>query len=219
MPKPWLVVLALVALGPGLLPAGAVGPAVPTRTPRATPGAGTVLYQADWMAGRDGWTGAADWRALDGLLFNNGTNPALSPLLAPYQPPVADYAVEAIIQVVGLAPPITCGRLGVLAGAGPDAPGRGVVGGVRFCLPTSGQPSAASLWLTPMAQPVATHPFAPGPHLHTYRLEVKGNQVRLLIDGVPLLHVTVPGGSVRGKVGLQGQQLRLVISRFLVIAL
>src|SRR5207249_1859120 len=68
--------------------------------------AGTVLYQADWSQGLDGWPGTAGWKQFRGLLINDGSESNRDRWVkAPYVPGTAgidDYAVEAEIQLVKL---------------------------------------------------------------------------------------------------------------------
>jgi len=75
-------------------------PIPPTPTPAPKPG--DVLYQANWSNGLNGWAGSPDWKALNGMLLNDGTttNEPIEPtIVAPYDlGAITNYAVEATIQ-------------------------------------------------------------------------------------------------------------------------
>lgn len=68
---------------------------------------GDILYQADWSKGMDGWAGSSDWKVSTekAMLLNDGSASPCSAqpgptIVAPYSVKIADYAVEAKIQIL-----------------------------------------------------------------------------------------------------------------------
>src|SRR5258708_5055227 len=65
----------------------------PSPTPTPLPKPNTVLYQADWTKGMNGWHGAAGWEVYNGTLLavNVGNTSSLigNAVIAPYQPETA----------------------------------------------------------------------------------------------------------------------------------
>jgi hypothetical protein len=160
-----------------------------TRTPTATstptptpPAPGTVLYQADWSQGANGWAGLFGWSWLNGQLLNDGSNGNPSNYIpAPYSPGdhgVNDYAVEAEIQLTRAGR--GCGSWGIVVRAASTNQGyqegpQGFCGGARI-----------TIW-TLSGEQLASRQFPSGSDWHTYRFEARANSLRLLVDGVELL--------------------------------
>ena len=63
--------------------------------------------------------------------------------------------------------------------------------------------------------------YEPGFQWHTYRVEVQGNDVRLLVDGVQIGHASSEQTDVlsNGPIGLSSQLLILRISSIRIMAL
>ena len=53
---------------------GSSSPGSGTKSLSGPPAAGTVLYQANWSNGRDGWTLPQGWDTVSGELVNDGTS-------------------------------------------------------------------------------------------------------------------------------------------------
>lgn len=167
------------------------------------------MYQADWSQGLDEWPNTSGWSTLNGILINDGTGSAARWLPAPYRPSVSDYAVEAEMRIDH-----GCNSNGVVAhavGSNNYAAGAWCGGGV------------AQIWeWSNNAQnynPLGTKGFAPGNGWHKYRLEVKGNSLRLLIDGVLMLDVIDDAILTPGLVGLWSEQEQLEVRSFTVYSL
>jgi hypothetical protein len=62
-------------------------------------------------------------------------------------------------------------------------------------------------------------PLNPGSGFHTYRVEVKYNMIRLLVDGAQLLSVTDNRYITGEQVGLWSYDAQLNVSSFKVVAL
>jgi hypothetical protein len=166
---------------------------VPTATaaPTATP-TGSILYQADWSKGFDGWGASADWKFYNGMLINDGTNsfcnPGLSPtLVPPFQPTTPDYSIEIQVQIVRSTGSCYSG-FGILVRGNSD----GSTGYTASYL--NGNVSIAGGNINQ-----ATASFGPGGGWHTYRFEVHGTSLKFFIDGglavatTDAVYLTTPG--------------------------
>ncbi len=172
-------------------------PTGPTATPKpTTPQAGQVLYNADWSSGHAGWSLPPGWDTVSGQLVNDGTNwnwalLAEPPKMTAY---TGNYAVQAEIQLVRLQDR-NCGGLpsdfGIaLRGDNVGFYGLGVYANtdlsnaIAFIHDTGwndGCPNSAGLQQTNTT--IDTD-------WHTYRAEVRGNDIRLLIDGNVVVETT-----------------------------
>jgi hypothetical protein len=205
---------------PTTVPPHATVPATrhPSPTPTPLP-AGIVLYQADWSHGLAGWQGTQGWKVVQGLLESDTSGS--STFTIPYKPPVSDYAIEIRLRIVQLLSQIGGSSFSIFA---TKAPGKdGYEAGVNTILGTAPHPMAAH-----PASMVSLDPFddtAPGsglpvayyprPGWHIYRVEVRGNEARLLVDGMQV------GNSARserakvlsnGPLGLSCQEIILNVS-------
>lgn len=189
--------------------------APPTATP-APPAPGTVLYQANWSGGADGWAASTPWAVVNGNLLNDGSQQ--TPILAPYQPVTANYAVEATIQVVSQNSSPT---FGVFA-RGSASESLGYVGGIVGYLDADGYNDSAGISVDSIYCPNTPSQciaFNPGSGWHTYRLEVSGNTVKLYVDGGILLQMTDNSHLDAGQMGLFCSDAQIAVSSFKVTAL
>ncbi len=200
----------------------------------ATPDSEDVLYEADATGGLDEWTGSADWLHRDGQLINDGSAKATL-IVAPYEPgSVSDYAVEAEISLVRCATrddfttvpqqfpretPRGNGGFGLIA----RAEERGAYWAGENCRePDNDANDNVQIWAAD--QDGAFDSLAEQEHTvdaewHTYRMEVRGDVIRLLVDGEPLLEtrdVRYIGG---GQVGLWSSLSQISVRSFRVLAL
>jgi hypothetical protein len=175
-----------------------------------TPAPVTALYQADWSGGLAGWPGAFGWKVLNGMLLNDGANDDWQNwIAAPYEPGaagIADYVVEAEIQVVGEP---HCGSFGIV---------------VREAYRPGFYHVGTCAWLeafvrTKDGDTIAAKSIRPDNEWHTYRAEVKGNVVRFLIDGAVIAEATDNRYLTGGRVGLWSDQIQVSVRSFRVIAL
>ncbi len=182
--------------------------------------AGTLLYQANWAKGLDGWKGNAGWSVIDGQLQAQSVG-AIS-IGVPYQPAMPYYAVETRAQIVRVLKNVANGFT-IFAS---DRPGRdGYQGGVNTLaqrqpdLPPPGfaQVAPDQIDISAGFQQID---YVPGTNWHVYRIEVRGNEVSLSIDGV-----TVSSASSRekmlstGPLGLRSEGFELHISSYRITAL
>jgi hypothetical protein len=192
--------------------------AAPTATPTPMsppPAPGTILYRADWSHGLDGWTGGGEWKVLNGLLINDGTatNGCLRPtIVPPFQPAYPDYAIEARIQVVKGSSDTNCFGLNARSGA-MNGQTAGYVGAVACC-------GLMEIYDSSNFNALGGGRFDPTGNWHTFRFEVKGTDLKLLIDG----SVVAEGSDAKylsfaGQVGLSDDEMYVNISSFVVYAL
>lgn len=191
-------------------------PILPTATPTtlqtsvtqtASPPGSPILYQADWSTGLNGWFGSQDWKTLDGMLINDGTHNGIGlSITAPYTPNTDDYAVEAEIQVIR---PIGCSSFGIVARA--DRKETGYQTGINYC-----EFHGAAFYYMPE---LGYKEFEPGTDWHTYRLEVKGNTIKFLIDGALVLKTSDNRYLSGGQVGLWNDEVQLNVRSFKVMKL
>jgi hypothetical protein len=153
--------------------------------PPPPPPVGNVTYAANWSGGLAGWDGGDDWRVAAGMLTNDGSSGSdPSFILAPAKTPVEHYAVEAEIQVLNSESSVAAAGIlvrrelddssGYVGGWGHDEDGFSVA-----IISTPG--------LFAHSGPEVARIFAPGGGWHSYRLELHGSVIRLLIDGGEVL--------------------------------
>lgn len=206
---------------------GATAPASPTLTPVPRPPAGTALpYYANWSTGLGGWTGTDDWNAVDGKLLSRGTGfdnqvSITAPVLLDR---VQDYAVEAQIQLVrnsnagaisGVA------SFGVVVRADSNGGGYGAGRCTSAGIFSCGGPdsSVAVLWTAGNGMVLDATAFKPGEEVHRYRLEVRGNQLTVLVDGAVILTATDNTYLTGKRVGLWSDQAQISVLSFEVTPL
>jgi hypothetical protein len=172
----------------------------------------------------NGWTGTAQWNVLNGMLVSNGSGgydfPDATP---PYQPTVANYAVEARIQIVNIG--CCTAGFGLYARAiTMDSGSDGYIGGVDNISaqrPFSGIADIHTGGDAPCCSNVlGSVNYTPDTGWHVYRLEVKGNHIAFLIDGHTVTQATDNQFLSSGAVGIEcWNGLQIAVSSFKVIAL
>ncbi|MBX5451868.1 MAG: hypothetical protein IRZ24_17540, partial [Thermogemmatispora sp.] len=200
----------------------------PTPSPTTQPAPGTTLCQADATQGWKGWSGSADWKVFNGQLLNDGTNDdaSLQPTIgAPCSlDGVANYAVEATIQIISSNDTDNDGFGITVRGDPTQDPWRGYIAAITYrefeTNPYQAIIAANSYSsLSTSGQILATVPFNPGNRSHIYRVEVKDNSLRLLIDGGQALAVTDNRYLTTTQVGLSCFGFQLIVTSFKVISL
>jgi hypothetical protein len=189
---------------------------------------GGVLYQEDGSDEWKGWVGSSDWKILNGTLINDGTyDISTEPptIVAPYQVQgSANYAVEARMRVLRQSskrqqPPYF--GFSVRGSSG----GSGWQGYWASFIPSSTNALEPSVYIqnnvaSDFSQSVLAHaPFDPGTDWHTYRIEVNGNDIKVLVDGALALEVQDNQFLIGGQVGFGTANTELIISSFKIIAL
>lgn len=140
------------------------------------PSDGALAYEADWSDDSDGWNLTEGWTINGGELVADGAS--ADPLLAPFQPGQANYAVEVEMAVTGIN---NCNKLvGVFARIteepGDDDDLMGFAGNV-----------CANEWRIDAVEADDLDTIESGERnmatgQHVYRLEVSGERIRLFID-------------------------------------
>jgi len=195
----------------------------PSPTPITLP-AGTVLYQADWSHGLAGWQGAQGWKIVQGQLETVSSAPLT--LTIPYRPTVTDYTIEVRFQIVRLLQQ-NGGYFTIFAS---KAPGKdGYQAGVLDLEGSQPRPNGAhpqaQVFIDPASSmaPGSGLPidYEPGFKWHTYRVEVQGNEARLLDDGVQIGRASSEQTDVlsNGPIGLSSELVVLRVRSIRIMAL
>jgi len=182
---------------------------VPTLAPTAEPSPTVlpVLCQADWTNGNNGWGTPQGWRISGGMLFTDGKSDTFL-LKAPCTLTTPDYAVEADIEAI----PTSCvtGAFGLTARSA-------YMGGYTGCY-TLGiatfDPKGTDYILRELA-----HKDAKIADEQTYRLEVRGNTIKLLVNGGVMVEAKDNSFLDPGEVGIWSKGVQITVSRFKVIGL
>lgn len=171
-----------------------------------------LLYREDGSDNWNGWTGSSDWKVINGMLQNDGisTNGFTAPtiIVSPYKVSgTDDYAIEATIQVVsfpntGYVPSFEIGIRGNGSTSNNDWQG-------YWAEVSEAQLSLASGY----------GPFQPGNNWHTYRLEAKGNSLKVFVDGTYIAGANSNEYPTGGQSGLGSLNTQLKVNSFKVFAI
>lgn len=156
-----------------------------TATPRAAP---RLVFQADWAHGLSGWEATPGWTISGGVLRSDmGPDRQIT---SPYRPTTPNYAVEFKLQLVSVSESLSTPRQYSLSAE--SAPGTdgyiALVNNVMLHQCMFACHPQESIYIDPMTNQEAStmlqvHDFEPGSHLLTYRVEVRGPDATLLIEG------------------------------------
>lgn len=197
----------------------------PVAHPTATVAPGTVLYQANWSHGLDGWKGSSDWSVVQGNLQGVVSGDASS-IIAPYMPDVTNYTVEATIRVVRLFYK-NGGYYSIFAS--PTSSKDGYQAGVSDLKGPGPRPNGSNaqlqIFIDPMAH-MAPGNFQPSDNdpktlWHTYRVDVQGNEAVLSVNG----NEAHSAASIQtdtlsnGPLGISCGMVVLQVSSFRILAL
>jgi hypothetical protein len=169
---------------------------------------------------------AGSWTASADALVNPGSSAVAEPWLVLTAVPSVDFAVEAEMRVNGVLSSVCDQSFGLTAGV-PDAD---QVYGGGLIFPCAAETARArltdvSVWEDGYnADPaLAEEPFDPGDDWHTYRLELHGDDLRLLIDGADVvsgtLETPIDTSSGEAQAGLWAQGVELDVRRVVVESL
>jgi hypothetical protein len=194
-------------------------PAVSTEPAPTPPAAGgdDVVFEAP---GRNELEALASgsWSVSEDTLVNPGSSATAEPWLVLSAVPSADFAVEAEIRVTGRLESVCDQSFGLVAGS----PGAGQVFGGGLIFPCAADGPKArltdvSVWEDGYnADPVlAEKTFDPGNEWHTYRFELRGDELRLLVDGADVvtgtLEAPIDASSGDAQAGLWAQGVELKV--------
>src|SRR5829696_5127481 len=169
---------------------------------------------------------AGSWTASADTLVNPGSSAVAEPWLVLTAVPSVDFAVEAEMRVNGVLSSVCDQSFGLTAGV-PDAD---QVYGGGLIFPCAAETARArltdvSVWEDGYnADPVlAEETFDPGDDWHTYRLELHGDDLRLLIDGADVvsgtLETPIDTSSGEAQAGLWAQGVELDVRKVVVESL
>ncbi len=140
------------------------------------------------------------------MLANDGTSD--NNVIAPVRASGPDYAVEAEIQLLKVADQIMFG-LSVRDGGFIGQAYYDGMGNPRTYIGTKANDQVGK-----------TSTFAPGAGIwHAYRMEVKGNSIRLLIDGNPVCEGLDNRYLTGGTVGIWDSKAQILVRSFKITAL
>ena len=198
----------------------------PTDTPfptvQTTPG--TVLYTSDWSSGLNGWAGSADWKVLNGVLLNDGTNGNYSPgptMVPAYQlEGIADYAMEVKVQVTSYQNNYNPFFGFALRGSTVSGSWQGYEVGIGYLdAQNNGGLCNVRILTSDFNNPLTNTPYDPGKGLHTYRFEAKGNNLKFFVNGGNILEVTDNLYLTGPQLGIWSYHTELSVTAFRIIAL
>jgi hypothetical protein len=163
---------------------------------------------------------SGSWSASADALVNDGTSAVAEPWLVISAVPNAAFAVEAEIRVNGLLDSVCDQSFGLTAGV----PGAAQVFGGGLIFPCASETARArltdvSVWEDGYnADPVlADATFDPGNDWHTYRFELRGDELRLLIDSADVvsgtLEAPIDPASADAQAGLWAQGVQLDVRK------
>jgi hypothetical protein len=169
---------------------------------------------------------AGSWSASADALVNEGSSAVAEPWLVLSAVPSAAFAVEAEIRVNGLLESVCDQSFGLTAGS----PGADQMYGGGLIFPCAAESPRArltdvSVWEDGYnADPVlGEETFDPGNDWHTYRFELRGNELRLLIDGADVVSGTLDApidpSTADAEAGLWAQGVQLEVRKVSVHSL
>ena len=133
---------------------------------------------------------AGSWTATADALLNSGSSAVAEPWLKLAAAPGPTFAVEAEVRVTGLLDSVCDQSFGLTGGNA----GSGAVYGGGLLFPCDGSSPRARLTDVAVWQDgynadplVDEEPFDPGDEWHTYRFEVRGDRLRLIVDDVRIV--------------------------------
>ncbi len=192
-----------------------------TSVPDSTPTSGPATTGLPCVVNLSTWTnGSADWKILNGMLLNDGTNgnwDVSGPtIVAPCQlGNTANYAVETRIQVTSSVERACFGI--TVRGSSTGKYMAGVGSCFRASAPVDTAYLAGPGYSNDSNSSHAS--FDPSTSMHTYRVEVNGNVIKFLIDGGLVVSLTDNRYLTGTQVGLWSKNVQLQVTSFKVIAL
>ncbi len=215
-------------------PPPTVQPAASTETPQSggtpTSGAGqsggtvaggTALYQTSWRNGTSSWTpaGPAHWQVVNGLLTSDGSG--ASSLLAPNQPALSqNYVVQATVAALGLNDQNAgYNSFGLIVRATQNLDPTDQYGGDNNSI-SAGRFSDSNGGLAGMWEGIWESSFldrsnfSPGSTYHTYRVEVRGTNLKLYVDNQLMCQTTDAKFLPNTRVGIFTNNTQLSVKDF-----
>lgn len=183
-----------------------------------SPSTGKLLYQADWSSNSDNWNVVGQWKydREKKMLISDGSQTNFI-ILAPYQPLLRNYAVEAEIQYSGntsVSGSLSLNSFGIAFGIGIHGQGYvcDIVNGLGATV-SSVEESGRADSITDYSD------YRPGTSFHTYRIEVRGGTVFSFIDGKEFAQTTNASPLQTGSVGIRANKVILHVKSFKIFSL
>jgi len=161
---------------------------------------------------------SGSWSVAEDALVNPGSSATAEPWLILSAVPSTDFAVEAEMRVTGRLESVCDQSFGLTAGS----PGAGQVFGGGLLFPCASDTARARLTDVSVWEDgynadtvLAEETFDPGNEWHIYRLELRGDELRLLIDGADVVSGTLEApidassGDTQAGLWAQGVQLKV----------
>ena len=161
---------------------------------------------------------SGSWSVSEDTLLNEGSSAVAEPWLVLSAVPSTDFAVEAQIRVTGRLESVCDQSFGLTAGS----PGAGQVFGGGLLFPCASETARARLTDVSVWEDgynadtvLAEETFDPGNEWHTYRFELRGDELRLLVDGADVVSGTLEApidassGDAQAGLWAQGVQLKV----------
>ena len=169
---------------------------------------------------------SGSWSASADALTNPGSSATAEPWLVLSAVPSGDFAVEAEIRVNGVLESVCDQSFGLVAGS----PGASQVFGGGLIFPCASETTRARLTDVSVWEDgynadsvLAEEPFDPGDAWHTYRFELRGDELRLLVDGAAVvsgtLEAPIDASSGDAQAGLWAQGVQLEVRKVSVHSL
>jgi hypothetical protein len=159
-------------------------PTQPASSP--TPAPGTVLYTANWSHGLGNWHASPAWSIVQGQLQVNSISETT--ITVPYTPTTPNYAIEVRVQLIQVLKKADNQFFVVDQ---PNSQSDGFDAGFLSLYQPSNLP--APNFYAGFIQVIAKNlnanagiqqiDYVPGYRMHTYRVEVSGDQATLSVDG------------------------------------
>jgi len=184
-------------------PGGAQQPAV-DGTDAETP-ENDVLYEiSDWSSGISGWAAAGQWKTAAGMLVTDGTSDsfAVAPVDLTGYP---DYAVECEVQIIDPEDETVVALLARM------------INGVAYYGGFDGAQSRMVVGYE--ASQLGSAPFVLDSQWHTYRLEVRGNTIKLFLERAEVARAMDNRALEPGTVGIYCGSGQINVRSFRVLAL
>ncbi len=178
---------------------------VGTQKPEGQQSEGTVLYEiADWSAGISGWAAAGQWKTAGGMLVTDGTSNsfAVAPVDLTGYP---DYVVECEAQIIDPADETVLLLMARM------------INGTAYYGGFDGSKSRMVVGYD--TSELGSAGFVLDSAWHTYRLEVRGNTVRLFLEQAEVARTMDNRALEPGTVGIYCGSGQINVRSFKVTAL
>jgi hypothetical protein len=176
-------------------------------------------YRADWSTGMNGWVTSSDWKVVQGMLVNDGggSSQDLTAMAPDIFGSVKDFLVEAEIQLVRYN--FTFAEsFGLIVRSSNEGGGYGVGHCAGDCGESINERVGTVIAIDGSGF-IKNAPFDPGTIWHTYRAEVRGNEIRLIIDGTLMVKTVDNRFLESGRIGLWCDHAQINVKNFVVAPL